>query len=58
MKTMINHLRTIADAQRYIQGLPPRAKQDFNVLFGYRYIQGTTTPVAGISPQGDLSLHS
>jgi p38 MAP kinase len=39
-------------ARDYIHKLPNKQKQDYKKLFGYKYIQGSKTPVSGISPQG------
>ncbi|CAF1215724.1 unnamed protein product [Adineta steineri] len=46
------------DAISYISRLQPRAKVDFNQLFGFRYQPGEAAPVSGVSSHGiDLLDH-
>ena len=42
----------ISDPANYIIQLPPRPKQDFNRLFGFKYNVGSHTPISGVSPEG------
>ncbi|CAF1482084.1 unnamed protein product, partial [Rotaria sp. Silwood1] len=39
-------------ARDYILRLPPKLKQDYQTLFGYKYKAESQTPVSGVSPQG------
>jgi hypothetical protein len=34
--------------------LPPRSKQDFNELFGFKYDSASQEPISGVSPEGKL----
>ena len=45
---------SILDARNYIASLPPRNRQDFNVLFGYKHDPATNAVISGVSPDGKL----
>jgi len=42
------------DTRAYISGLPPKPKQNFNELFGFKYDPASETPVSGVSSQGKI----
>ncbi|CAF1215742.1 unnamed protein product [Adineta steineri] len=53
-----NYTENVLDAISYISRLQPRAKVDFNQLFGFRYQPGEAAPVSGVSSHGiDLLNH-
>ncbi|CAF0840055.1 unnamed protein product [Adineta steineri] len=49
--TTLNEICT-PDAICYISRLQPKAKVDFNHLFGFKYQSGVADPVSGVSQQG------
>lgn len=41
--------------RQFISGFPPKAKQDYNQLFGYKYNSDHTIK-SGVSPEGGLQI--
>ena len=46
------YIRSFLDAKAFISQMPPRPKQDFNELFGFKYDSETQAVTSGVSQQG------
>ncbi|CAF2972749.1 unnamed protein product [Rotaria sp. Silwood2] len=45
-----------SEPRSYISRMTPKAKQDFNQLFGFQYDSTGETPISGVSPQGKFQI--